>query len=91
MASNQPTTIIVRLGRVLYWAACTPAVILGIYAGLVLRLPPTGIILAGQHSLWPRVAALVPDASVPEGVFALILGSLIWVVGRGVRYVLAGE
>lgn len=65
------TTILVRLGRVFYWAACALA----------------GIIAIGG----PLLTLHRPDSVTFITFVSWAVAGLIWLIGRGCRYVLANE
>jgi len=76
MANSHPTTTIVRLGRVLYWGCC-----------IIAAIPALGVIFvlyATLHQPWMADTVIACIAFV-------ILAVVIWLVGRGARYVLANE
>jgi hypothetical protein len=70
--------IVYRLGWVLYWAFC-------IIAGLAALLAGIGIITHIAGALDQDEAAIVFWLGL--GVFAF----MVWLMGRAIRYVLAGD
>ena len=70
--------IVYRLGWVLYWAFC-------IMAGLAALLAGTGIIASIAGAMEQDEAAI--SFWLGLGVFAF----MVWLMGRAIRYVLAGD
>lgn len=83
------TTVLVRLGRVLHWASVATAVaatLLGVFA----RGQRATCYPQGQWNICPPPPTWFEDWGAPV-LFALAVALVVALVGRALRYILAGE
>jgi len=90
------TELLARLGNVLYWL-CTGVAALFVLVGILSALPHETVAGVDEESLrYAIVVLLIGRAGVTEenlGYAAVTVGAaiVVWLIGRVVRYILAGK
>ena len=94
---GQVKSVFARLGHVIYWATNAIAVLLA--AELAVRFLSLPALVSNpvsdpswDQALVPLVAVILLFGEYPaRAIIPLVIGGGVWLLGRGVKYVLAGK
>jgi hypothetical protein len=87
--SKAETTVLVRLGRVLHWVSVLMAVAI-ILLGPFARGQRAPCYPHGQWDICPPPPSWFEEWGAPI-LFAFAVGAVVVLIGRALRYILAGE